>query len=69
MRLDPGERDALVASIRVRLTEAVSGSVTSLRGSLAEGRADAYSDIDLLWEVPVGTTDWRARSGGRRIRR
>ncbi len=28
------------------------GSTATLRGSLAEGRADAYSDIDIFWEIP-----------------
>lgn len=34
------------------LENAVGGSTAALRGSLGEGRADAYSDIDVLWEIP-----------------
>ena len=49
--LDSDARARLVADILGELT-AVPGSVTLLRGSLAEGRSDAYSDIDLLWDVP-----------------
>jgi hypothetical protein len=52
MQLDTTIRSALVATIRTGLHEAVAGSDVLLRGSLAAGRADAYSDIDLLWEVP-----------------
>lgn len=50
--LDPTLRDALAQRIPAALTEAAPGSTALLRGSLAEGRSDAYSDIDLLWEVP-----------------
>jgi hypothetical protein len=34
------------------LQDSQPGSLAELRGSLAAGTADAYSDIDLLWEVP-----------------
>lgn len=50
--LDPTLRDGLAQSIFDALTQAVPGSSALLRGSLAEGRANAYSDIDVLWEVP-----------------
>ena len=50
--LNPALRDALAQRILVALTNAAPGSVAQLRGSLAEGRADAYSDIDVFWEVP-----------------
>ena len=46
------ERDALAKRILTHLAAAVPGSTALLRGSLAEGRADSYSDIDILWEVP-----------------
>jgi hypothetical protein len=44
-----------VKRIIMSLESAVPGSVVLLRGSLAGGYADAYSDIDILWEVPDGT--------------
>jgi len=50
--LDTDERARLVADLQAELTAAVPNSVALLRGSLAEGRADLYSDIDLLWDVP-----------------
>jgi len=34
------------------LEKAVPTSQALLRGSLADGSADEYSDIDMLWEVP-----------------
>ena len=46
------ERARLVADLLTELAEAVPGSAALLRGSLAEGRADLSSDIDLLWEIP-----------------
>jgi len=45
-------RARLVGDLLTELAAAVPGSAALLRGSLAEGRADRYSDIDLLWEVP-----------------
>jgi hypothetical protein len=45
------ERDSLAERILRSLSAVVPGSVALLRGSLAEGRADIYSDIDVLWEV------------------
>jgi hypothetical protein len=50
--LESEERARLVADLLRELTTAVPGSTALLRGSLAEGRADRYSDIDLLWDVP-----------------
>jgi hypothetical protein len=46
------ERARLVADLLTELAAAVPGSAALVRGSLAEGRADLYSDIDLLWDVP-----------------
>lgn len=46
------ERTRLVADLLTELTAAVPNSAALLRGSLAEGRADPYSDIDRLWDVP-----------------
>ncbi|MEV0850425.1 hypothetical protein AB0J21_31985 [Streptomyces sp. NPDC049954] len=39
--------------VRSALERACPGSVTRLRGSLAAGRADAYSDMDIEWRVPA----------------
>ncbi len=50
--LDTEVRARLAGQILTALERAAPGSAAELRGSLAEGRADAYSDIDLLWEVP-----------------
>lgn len=47
-------RGAVAAGLIAALQDAVDGSIASLRGSMASGRADAYSDIDLLWVVPDG---------------
>ncbi len=52
MKLDTAVRDRLAAEILANLERAVPGSVAALRGSLAEGAGDRYSDIDVLWEVP-----------------
>ena len=52
LNLDLKTRDILVQKITAALERAVAGSVVLLRGSLAAGTADAFSDIDLLWEVP-----------------
>jgi predicted nucleotidyltransferase len=56
--LEIDERARIVADLITELAEAVPGSAALLRGSLAEGRADLYSDIDLLWEIPA--TDFSA---------
>ena len=50
--LETDERTRLVAELLTELTTVVPGSAALLRGSLAEGRADPYSDIDLLWDIP-----------------
>jgi hypothetical protein len=50
--LETDERARLAADLLTELAAAVPGSAALLRGSLAEGRADPYSDIDLLWDVP-----------------
>jgi predicted nucleotidyltransferase len=50
--LETEERARLVTNLPTRLTAAIPGSSALLRGSLAECRADSYSDIDLLWDVP-----------------
>jgi hypothetical protein len=47
--LRPERRDQLAAGLRAELEAFVPGSVTALRGSLAAGAADPYSDIDLCW--------------------
>ena len=52
MILDITLRDALVQELLRCLRQAEPTSQVALRSSLAEGRADAYSDIDLWWEVP-----------------
>jgi hypothetical protein len=50
--LESDERARLVADLLRELTAAFPGSAALLRGSLADGHADLYSDIDLLWDVP-----------------
>jgi hypothetical protein len=45
-------RSTLANRVRAALEAAVAGSRASLRGSLARGTADAYSDIDVEWLVP-----------------
>jgi predicted nucleotidyltransferase len=56
--LDTGLRTRLVDRILGCLEEDVHGSRALLRGSLAEGTADPYSDIDVLWEVPDSDFQW-----------
>ena len=46
-------RARIVAAIATALRAAIPGSDVALRGSLATGAADEFSDIDLRWEVPV----------------
>ena len=50
--LGSDERARRVADPLRNLTSSFPGSAALLRGSLAESRADLYSDIDLLWDVP-----------------
>ena len=52
MNLDIAARANLADRILGRLAEAAPESEALLRGSLAEARADRYSDIDVLWEIP-----------------
>lgn len=52
LSLDVTERAALAAALSDHLRSAVPDSLVTLRGSLAEGRADRFSDVDLLWDVP-----------------
>ena len=52
LKLDPGVRGGLASRVLDCLRGAAPGSTAKLRGSLAEGRADAFSDIDVLWEIP-----------------
>jgi hypothetical protein len=49
---DPGRRAAVATGLCLALAAAVPDSVASVRGSLAAGDADPFSDIDLRWVVP-----------------
>lgn len=51
MTLIDNDRTHRVDALRETLEAAVTGSTTSLLGSLAAGTADNYSDIDLSWQV------------------
>jgi len=53
--LDPREREELAADVVDSLEHALLGSLPTLRDSLALGRAHAYSDIDVLWQVQEGS--------------
>ncbi len=46
-------RDVFAAALRVALVGACPGSTAVLRGSLAAGTADEFSDVDVLWTVPA----------------
>jgi predicted nucleotidyltransferase len=46
------DRTALAAGVCAALERCCPGSAAKLRGSLASGTADAYSDIDVVWVVP-----------------
>ncbi|MBX7470715.1 nucleotidyltransferase domain-containing protein [Streptomyces sp. MAG02] len=50
--LDPDVRGAFAAALLGCLRGGCPGSEAGLRGSLARGTADAYSDIDVAWTVP-----------------
>lgn len=52
IKLETQERAALCSRLMQQLLQGVPGSKALLRGSLASKRADLYSDIDILWEVP-----------------
>jgi predicted nucleotidyltransferase len=57
MNLDLGIRQQLAVNILRTLERATPNSTAVLRGSLAADRADPYSDIDVLWEVPDASFD------------
>ena len=50
--LETEERARLVTDLLTQLAAAIPGSTALPRGSLAGCRADSYSDIDLLCDVP-----------------
>ena len=52
MVLNSADRTSLAQGILSSLQAAVQGSTAELKGSLAEGSADIYSDIDIVWEIP-----------------
>jgi hypothetical protein len=52
MPFDTSFRDSLAGRLRAGLEQAVPCSKAGLRGSLASGQADQYSDLDLAWETP-----------------
>ena len=52
LHLDTRLRWELAQQILSTIRSAVAHSKADLRGSLAHGNADPYSDIDVLWEVP-----------------
>ncbi|MFF9347035.1 hypothetical protein [Streptomyces sp. NPDC014734] len=47
-----GDREDLADAVRAVLERGCPGSRATLLGSLATGKADAYSDIDIEWVVP-----------------
>ncbi|HEV2376316.1 MAG TPA: hypothetical protein VGS19_29615 [Streptosporangiaceae bacterium] len=53
--LRPERRDLLASWLCVALTAVIPASQAGLRGSLAYGTADRYSDIDVVWAVPDGS--------------
>lgn len=50
--LQPDRRQVVATQLVTGLEHAVSGSAAGLRGSLAAGAADGFSDIDAFWIVP-----------------
>ncbi len=52
MNLDPSVRLSLANAVTRALEEAIAGASAGLRGSLARGTSDLYSDIDVFWELP-----------------
>ena len=52
MNLDPSVRRSLADAVTRALEGAVAGSSAGLRGSIARGTSDPYSDIDVFWELP-----------------
>ncbi|HJQ44730.1 MAG TPA: hypothetical protein VJ870_00200 [Amycolatopsis sp.] len=55
--VDAVHRDALARQLLRVLAAACPDSRTRLRGSLATGQADAFSDIDITWRVPDDAFD------------
>lgn len=53
LALDPEERRRVADGLLSALEAAVPGSTARLRGSMAAGTADDYSDVDVRWEVPA----------------
>lgn len=51
MQLDPADRARRIEQLYQVLAVSSEGSRVELRGSLARGEADQYSDIDLTWHV------------------
>jgi predicted nucleotidyltransferase len=51
VNFDPSVRSSLASAVTDSLERAIDGSTAGLRGSLARGTADPYSDIDVFWEV------------------
>jgi predicted nucleotidyltransferase len=52
INLDPSVRRSLANAVTRALEAAVPDSSAGLRGSLARGTSDPYSDIDVFWELP-----------------
>jgi hypothetical protein len=52
LHLDPADRAELAHKVLNALRHSSPGSRAEFRGSLAQGTADQYSDIDVRWEVP-----------------
>jgi predicted nucleotidyltransferase len=52
LNLDPAVRRARADTVTRALEGAVADSSAGLRGSLARGTSDPYSDIDVFWELP-----------------
>ncbi len=51
--LDPAVRAGVAREVLHALRRACPGSRAELRGSLAAGTADAFSDVDVAWVVPA----------------
>lgn len=55
------DQQMLADRLAAALSAGCPGSSVQLRGSLAAGTADDFSDVDLLWTVPDGQVDACAR--------